>query len=120
MKGAAQDKVLAPIQGKPVISYSIEAFARSGLVDTICVVHRDAEQREALAKAIGAIEIRLIWAEGGNERQDSVLRGLEALPDGSELVFIHDCARPLIRAEAIQQLERQHLPTVPRASRTQR
>jgi 2-C-methyl-D-erythritol 4-phosphate cytidylyltransferase len=38
---------------------------------------------------------------GGRERQDSVMNALSALPDDIEHVFIHDCARPLIRPEQL-------------------
>ena len=38
---------------------------------------------------------------GGAERQDSVRCGLDALPEGADIVAIHDGARPLIRPEDI-------------------
>jgi 2-C-methyl-D-erythritol 4-phosphate cytidylyltransferase len=37
----------------------------------------------------------------GAERQDSVMNALAALPADIEHVFIHDCARPLVRPERI-------------------
>ena len=36
------------------------------------------------------------WTEGGRERQDSVVRGLRALPAGFDLVAVHDSARALV------------------------
>jgi 2-C-methyl-D-erythritol 4-phosphate cytidylyltransferase len=38
---------------------------------------------------------------GGAERQDSVRAGLKALPEGAELVAVHDAARPLVRPEDV-------------------
>jgi 2-C-methyl-D-erythritol 4-phosphate cytidylyltransferase len=38
---------------------------------------------------------------GGKERQDSVRNALAALPADIAYVFIHDCARPLVRAEQL-------------------
>jgi 2-C-methyl-D-erythritol 4-phosphate cytidylyltransferase len=38
---------------------------------------------------------------GGAERQDSVAAALAELPDDISHVFIHDCARPLVRPEQL-------------------
>jgi 2-C-methyl-D-erythritol 4-phosphate cytidylyltransferase len=43
---------------------------------------------------------------GGRERQDSVRNALAALPADIQHVFIHDCARPLIRAEQLVALHK--------------
>ena len=37
----------------------------------------------------------VIWIQGGSTRQESVLRGLEGLPEAAEQVLIHDGARCL-------------------------
>ena len=42
-----------------------------------------------------------VFVKGGRERQHSVANALEALPSDIGHVFIHDCARPLIRAEQL-------------------
>lgn len=44
------------------------------------------------------------WCEGGRERQDSVARGLHALPEGTTLVAIHDCARAMVTPELIDRV----------------
>ncbi len=43
---------------------------------------------------------------GGRERQDSVAAALAALPADIEHVFIHDCARPLVRPEQLVALHK--------------
>lgn len=102
------DKVLAPLAGRPVIAYSVAAFQQSGSVTQIVIAYRDPAQREALATALANIgeglPKDLIWVPGGTERQDSVLAGLQALPDSTELVFIHDAARPLLTPQTIRAL----------------
>ena len=40
--------------------------------------------------------------EGGKTRQQSVLRGLTALPADAEYVLVHDAARPFVSADVIQ------------------
>ncbi|MDB6126105.1 MAG: 2-C-methyl-D-erythritol 4-phosphate cytidylyltransferase, partial [Verrucomicrobia bacterium] len=39
--------------------------------------------------------------QGGRERQDSVMNALAALPEDLTHVFVHDCARPLVRPEQL-------------------
>jgi 2-C-methyl-D-erythritol 4-phosphate cytidylyltransferase len=49
MAGAVPDKVLAPLAGRPVFSYSAAAFAASGVADLYVVVYRDRSQMTALS-----------------------------------------------------------------------
>lgn len=108
MKAAADDKVLAPLLDKPVFLYSFEAFVESGLFSTFVIVFRSLAQRRALEKGIRKFSLpptlRLIWTRGGVERQDSVASALEALPPTVEWVFIHDGARPMIKATQLRRL----------------
>lgn len=105
MQGRVEDKILTPIQAKPVFSYSVSAFAGCDLIDAICIVYRDEAQRKKLAATFdGSIRPELIWTQGGEKRQHSVLSGLEALPEKTSHTLIHDCARPLITTSLIKQL----------------
>lgn len=104
MEGTVSDKILAPVKGLPVFRYSLDAFLRCSWVQSVVFVHRDPEQRRAIADAIAATvapPISIHWVEGGAQRQDSVFNGLEAIGLGGEIVAIHDAARPLIRTEVI-------------------
>lgn len=44
-------------------------------------------------------EVKHSFALPGIERQDSVYNGLQAVSSKSELVAVHDSARPLLQAE---------------------
>ena len=104
-----EDKILVPIAGEPVILYSLRAFVRSGTVAGIMIVYRDDQQRNQLGKAIDREplgDIKLSWIRGGPERQNSVWNALERLENGTGNVYIHDCARPLIRAETLTTLQK--------------
>lgn len=103
MRGAVADKALQPLAGKPVIRHSIDAFIASGVVDALAIVHRHAQQREAIACDLPASPLKIFWAQGGAERQDSVWAALSSLPESTEIVLIHDAARPLVTKSAIQQ-----------------
>jgi 2-C-methyl-D-erythritol 4-phosphate cytidylyltransferase len=107
MQEAVADKLLAPLSGQPVIAYSISAFIESGIFEKCILVYRDEAQKAALATAIGLLSkrIEIDWVQGGAERQDSVLKALQAAA-GSDYVFIHDGARPLITPEALKALAR--------------
>src|SRR5205814_8815790 len=47
-----------------------------------------------------------VLVHGGRERQDSVIHALAALPSDIAYVFIHDCARPLVRPEQLVALHK--------------
>ena len=100
-----QDKTLHTIGGKPVIQYSLEAFSRSKYIETVVIVFRDEAQRQAIAETVpDGLASSLLWARGGKERQDSVWAGLQTLPRQTEVVLIHDGARPMIARQAIDQV----------------
>lgn len=101
MGGSVPDKILAPLRGKPVFSYSAAAFAASGVADLYVVVGRD--QRHLLELSSYA-PTPAVFVRGGRERQDSVVNALAVLPPDITAVFIHDCARPFVRPEHLAAL----------------
>ncbi len=103
MKGAVADKVLAPLAGRPVFAYSAAAFMQSQVADLYVVVYRDQRQMMELSAYAPTPSVLV---KGGRERQDSVANALAALPPDIAHVFIHDCARPLIRPEQLVALHK--------------
>jgi 2-C-methyl-D-erythritol 4-phosphate cytidylyltransferase len=103
MQGAVSDKILAPLAGRPVFAHSAAAFQTSDVADFYVIVHRDTPQLRAL---MAYAPTPATFVPGGAERQHSVARALEALPDDIDCVFIHDCARPLVRAEQLVALHK--------------
>lgn len=107
MQGKVFDKILTPMAGIPVFCHSINAFIDSGTVDQFVLVYRDAAQQSNLAAALTQSKLGtqpIHWTSGGGERQDSVYHALRDLSPQINLVFIHDCARPLIHPDTLQQL----------------
>ncbi|PTY05872.1 2-C-methyl-D-erythritol 4-phosphate cytidylyltransferase [Opitutaceae bacterium EW11] len=98
MQGVVDDKILAPLGEKPIFAHSAAAFIESGVADFYAVVCRDQRQ---LAELSAFAPTPSVFVRGGKERQHSVANALEALPPDIEYVFIHDCARPFIRAEQL-------------------
>ena len=98
MQGAVADKILAPLDGRPVFAHSVAAFLESNVADYYVIVVRDQAQSIALS-AYAPTPAQFVI--GGKERQDSVQNALAVLPADIAYVFIHDCARPLIRVEQL-------------------
>jgi 2-C-methyl-D-erythritol 4-phosphate cytidylyltransferase len=98
MQGAVADKILAPLAGRPVFAHSVAAFLESNVADYYVIVVRDQAQSIALS-AYAPTPAQFVI--GGKERQDSVQNALAVLPADIAYVFIHDCARPLVRVDQL-------------------
>ncbi len=97
------DKLWLDVAGRPLVAWTVAAVAAAGCFDAVCIVAPE-ERWDALrhtAAAAGIADLRLV--EGGDHRQDSVRAGLAALP-GSELVLVHDAARPLCPPEVFRRV----------------
>jgi len=91
--GAARPKQYLPLGGIAVIRRAIDAFA--GEVQLIQSVIGQGQETEYRA-AVAGREI-LPPVTGGDTREESVRKGLEALvPHHPDFVLIHDAARPLV------------------------
>jgi 2-C-methyl-D-erythritol 4-phosphate cytidylyltransferase/2-C-methyl-D-erythritol 2,4-cyclodiphosphate synthase len=120
------DKLLAPIGGRPLLAWTLEALAREPAVERIVVVtaaERVAEIRAApwLPTAVTAV------VEGGVRRQESVAAGFAGLvdltqtadaaqDDGERVLLVHDGARPILAAglvEAVVRATARHGAAIP-------
>lgn len=88
------DKLLAIVESKAVLQWTIDAFANCDEISEIVLICPP-ERASALQLPPGCVLV-----DGGVERQDSVFAGLQRA--GGDYVAIHDGARPLITAEAIR------------------
>lgn len=93
--GGAVPKQYAPLMGKPVLRWTLDAWVRQPNVTAIQVAIGP-EQEALYADAVAGLDLRAPIA-GGATRQESVRLGLEALADVvPDIVLIHDAARPLV------------------------
>ena len=92
-------KQFARWRGKPVVRHSVEALLEAGADPLVVTIPENSESlaREALAG------LPVVLLAGGETRQQSVARGLEAVT-GSERVLIHDAARPDVPLSVIERL----------------
>ncbi len=101
--GCAVPKALMDLAGRPMLLRTLERFRALDLIAGAVIVV-PAEARGDFEHALlGAFpEFRVHLVPGGAERQDSVWNGLEALDPDTEIVVIHDAARPFISMASIQ------------------
>lgn len=96
--GAVLPKPFLPLVGLPLLVHTLRAVACSALVRKIILVI--AEERESLCQDLlrihGPFSIPITLVHGGAERQNSVRLGLAALDQDSDIVAIHDAARPFL------------------------
>jgi 2-C-methyl-D-erythritol 4-phosphate cytidylyltransferase len=95
--GAAGNKLLLEVAGRPVLAWTLESALACEAIHWIGIVGQpvDAEPIAALVDAAApAKPVR--WILGGDTRQESVSRGLAALPADAAGVLIHDGARCLV------------------------
>lgn len=99
--GGGLPKQFRPIAGRPMIAWSIEAFARHPQCEAIVIaVHPDNHDRvDALVFSI-AKPVRLV--AGGQTRTASVRAALEPVESGK--VLVHDAARPGLAGPLIDRL----------------
>ena len=101
--GGDVPKQFLPINGKPILMHTIEAF-RGALEGVRIVLVLPAEQQDywqKLCEEHGFLSPELI-ANGGETRFHSVRNGLALLPDDAEAVVgVHDGVRPFVSKETI-------------------
>lgn len=106
MRGVLDDKVLAPLAGRAPLLRCLDAVHASALPGAVLLVVRDEAQRLRMERLLAGHPVlaRITWVQGGGERRESVRNGLALVPAGAELVFVHDCARPLLTAALLRSL----------------
>lgn len=101
--GKEGGKQLVEIGGKPILTWSVEAFDAVGDIGLIVIVCPAERQGEYLGKAVDPFSFAtpIVVAAAGSTRQESAFSGLELVPEEFEYVVMHDGARPLISADLI-------------------
>src|SRR6185436_7452665 len=88
------DKLFLPVAGRPVIAHTWERFDHFPQIAHVVMVVRDGMQSafQEIAAQIKPTK-PYTMVVGGNERQNSVWHGLEAVPPQTTIVAIQDGAR---------------------------
>jgi 2-C-methyl-D-erythritol 4-phosphate cytidylyltransferase/2-C-methyl-D-erythritol 2,4-cyclodiphosphate synthase len=111
--GRPQPKQLLAVGGRPILERSVAAFVAHPSVDAVIVAlpqalvddppeylrSPDKGQAPAVQSAGPRKSVRLV--AGGERRQDSVANAFRAADANSDLIVIHDAARPFASADLI-------------------
>lgn len=102
--GGAQPKQLLTVGGRPILERSVEAFLRHPAVDAVVVALPQSlveDPPRYLRPASGGTGKPLRVVAGGSRRQDSVANAFDAVDAASDIVVIHDAARPFVSSDLI-------------------
>ena len=99
--GAGGPKALVELAGRPMLQWSLRAFAAAPEVEAAVVAVPPGEaDRFAAVAAAEALEVSVV--AGGASRSESVAAAVEGVE--TDVVAVHDAARPLVTPELISAL----------------
>jgi 2-C-methyl-D-erythritol 4-phosphate cytidylyltransferase len=122
-------KSLVALGGIPLFAHSLRSAALSSSIGSAVVVfpQDDLETASRLTSSLRDIVSVSAVVSGGATRQESVRRGLAAVPDGTAVVVCHDAARPFASpalydrvVEAVSGVYRGAVPGMPSADTVKR
>jgi 2-C-methyl-D-erythritol 4-phosphate cytidylyltransferase len=100
--GGAVRKQFIALNGLPILSHTLRALAASrALAVMIVVVPPGEESRGRDALSLARVDIETEVISGGQERQDSVYKGLQRAKPDTDMVLIHDGVRPFVSREVV-------------------
>ena len=103
--GGERNKIFLEVGGEPILLRTLKIFSKSERVKNLIVVvsENDFAEVERLLTAEKSLKSWQIVI-GGSERQYSIANGLKLLPKETEIVLVHDAARPLVSLEVIEKV----------------
>lgn len=99
------DKVMAPLEGEPMIVRTVRTFQQTDVIREIVVVTRQDLIVPIMDLCSGMDKVKAVVV-GGKDRAESVQLGLNALSDKVALAAVQDGARPLISWQVIDRTVR--------------
>lgn len=105
--GQNRNKNFEKIKGKAVMTYSLMAFQENSYVDNIIIGAKEEELstiKEMISQEVITKPIEIVI--GGRERQETVHHCITKTK--SDIVIIHDGARPAIKQEYINRMHRRN------------
>ena len=96
--GLERPKALAPLLGRPLLAWTLEAIHRCDAFFEILIACPPGATAsiESVLDVIDAAQAPVRLVAGGETRQESVSRCLEKISPECDLVAVHDAARPLL------------------------
>jgi 2-C-methyl-D-erythritol 4-phosphate cytidylyltransferase len=105
--GASRPKALVEVAGRPLWEWSFSTLREAAGIGKIVIALPSAYEIDGATReaSIGLLpSLNAIAVQGGATRSESVRLALAAAGDGhdSDLVLVHDAARPLVTVELIE------------------
>lgn len=102
--GSAENKVFVPLLGRPLLGWTLHAFAQCAAIDQVVLIGGGDElpRLRAIGAEFGGGKVQDVVA-GGADRQASVRAGLTAC-EAADFVVVHDAARPAVTAGLIERV----------------
>ena len=93
------------IEGKPLIVHTLLTFSQSTTIDNLIVAVSPNEMYIFRKMVEGVKNLKpLQIVAGGSERQYSIANALKVLSDDTDIVLVHDAARPLVSIKTIDEV----------------
>lgn len=102
--GGGELKQFRWVAGKPALLHSVQAFMARADVAIVVVVLPRAYAADPPPWLFQCDVDRLLVSTGGAERHESVVNGLEDLPESVRIAVVHDAARPLVTDDTIERV----------------
>ncbi len=103
--GAECNKQFIKLSNKPILAHTLEVLQNNTQIEDVILVVGAEETDfcvDDIVNRYGLSKVRRVVA-GGEERQDSVAKGLQELKKDCRIVLVQDGARPFIKNEMIEE-----------------
>jgi len=102
---AGHNKLFLTLRDKPILVHTLEVFEQDSNCTGIWLAVKP-EERETIQEMLRTFNITKVKGlpAGGDERQHSVYACIQAAGSESELILVHDAARPFIEPTVITEL----------------
>jgi 2-C-methyl-D-erythritol 4-phosphate cytidylyltransferase len=97
-------KQYLPLNGIPILVHTLNVFQNSPVIHEVFLVVPDSDiefSTREIVHQYGLTKVTKVLS-GGQERQDSVKQGIDALGDGCDVVVIHDGVRPFVSGDVLK------------------
>ena len=92
------------LAGRPILAHSVIAFDACDMIDKIFLVIPKEDMEYCRKNILPLLELKngLNLVPGGEQRQNSVYNGLQAMDKKTETVVVHDGVRPFIQSDKLE------------------
>jgi 2-C-methyl-D-erythritol 4-phosphate cytidylyltransferase len=102
--GGNVPKQFLVLGGQPLIVHSLRVLQAAAVVDEIVLAVPETDMEYCLTQIVTPHHFTKVTkvVPGGKERQDSVRHALEASPEETEVVLVHDAVRPFLTEQMVE------------------